>query len=1137
MIKYFFSLLLLLNFGTVNAQFEKVLMPENAEKPWVLWYWVKAAVSKEGITADLEAMKRNGIGGAFLVAVRDTTAGIPKDKQVRQLTPEFWAMVKFSMSEAKRIGLQMGFHFSDGFALGGGPWITPEMSMQKVVFADTVVAGNKKLNFKIPQTETYKGYSKRIAVLAFPTPNGYTQSTYSINPVITTESGENADFLVHKTTKESFKSNKPTWIQYSFKEPFLCRSISIATNGNNYQAQKLLVQKSDDGVRFTNVEQLEAPRAGWQDTDADFTYSIVPTTAKYFRFVFNREGTEPGSEDLDNAKWRPNLKIVNLTLSSAARIDQYEGKAGYVWRQSPRTPNEKISNEWCIDPAKMIDITKYVNSNGELSWNAPSGNWTIMHFAHTSTGHTNATGGGGIGLESDKFNADAVKMQYEHWYGEAVKQMGPELAHDVLKFFYIDSWECGSQNWSSQFREEFIKRRQYDPLKYLPAMAGIPVKSIDESERYLYDIRQTITELVNDKFFVTLRNIAHSNGYVFTAESVAPTMLGDGMLHYSKVDVPMSEFWYNSPTHDKPNDIADAINAAHVYGKPIVQAEAFTTVRMLWNEHPGILKHVQDRNYAFGINRLVYHVFTHNPWVNKKPGMTLDGVGLLFQRDQTWWDNGGKAWVDYATNSQRWLQKGRPVADIAVFTGDDLPRRSILPDRLVTTFPGLMGKEKVVRERTRLENKDQPMAEIPVGVFNAANSPLPHQWNDILNGYQYDCINPDALINLAKVENGEIVLPGGARYKILVLPAKSQLLSNNHLLDPKSALKIWDLINAGAKVVINTPWTASTGLGNFKEDDIIVKNIYNKLSEGIFTKVADGNGNSVFVKNIGSGLVIKGAIEISNLDVLGITRDIVITDKNIAANTDNEITYTHKSADGTDIYFISNQVDKTKSATVSLRASNKYIYLYDAVSNQYSNLPVTVKDNRTQADIWLAPYQALFIILTDTEMLTIKENIKLVAKTPVNGKWQVRFDKDLGGPEKTVTSKQLTTWNMNTDSSIAYYSGTASYTTTANFKKKANQKLVLNFSEIYNTATVRINGIDCGTLWTYPYSLDVTKAIKSGKNKIEILVTNTWHNRLIGDENLPKEKRVTTTFAPFRLANRPLENAGLAGSVWLESFE
>jgi hypothetical protein len=247
-------------------------------------------------------------------------------------------------------------------------------------------------------------------------------------------------------------------------------------------------------------------------------------------------------------------------------------------------------------------------------------------MGHTATGHTNATGGGAIGLECDKFSEAAVRKQFNNWFGAAFSKTDPALARKVLKYMHVDSWECGSQNWSSNFAAEFHKRRGYSLMPYLPLLAGIPMESASRSEDVLRDVRTTISELVVDVFYKTLAACAQSYGCEFSAECVAPTMVSDGLLHYQVADRPMGEFWLNSPTHDKPNDMLDAISGAHIYGKNIIQAEGFTELRGTWNEHPAMLKTLLDRNYALGINKLFFHVNTHNPYTDRQPGMTLDGI-------------------------------------------------------------------------------------------------------------------------------------------------------------------------------------------------------------------------------------------------------------------------------------------------------------------------------------------------------------------------------------------------------------------------------------------------------------------------------------------------------------------------------
>ena len=292
---------------------------------------------------------------------------------------------------------------------------------------------------------------------------------------------------------------------------------------------------------------MTPPRQGWQNTDPNYTYALPETTARYFRFSWTPEGTEPGSEDLDAAKWSPVLKVKDIRLSSEPCIDQYESKNGSVWRQAASSFTPPSTTVYSLPSTRHL----------------PPGKYRILRFGHTSTGHTNATAGGGKGLECDKFSATAVNKQVDGWFAQFMQR--PH--HEIIRYMHVDSWECGSQNWSNNFPEEFRKRRGYDLLPYMPVYAGIPM---DSAEQVLRDIRLTINDLLQDVFFTTVKSRAETYGVQLSCENVAPTMVSDGMAHFRHADLPMGEFWLNSPTHDKPNDMLDAISGAHVYNKPIV---------------------------------------------------------------------------------------------------------------------------------------------------------------------------------------------------------------------------------------------------------------------------------------------------------------------------------------------------------------------------------------------------------------------------------------------------------------------------------------------------------------------------------------------------------------------------------------
>ena len=1063
---------------SLREQFQN---PSDEAKPWTFWYWMYGAVSKEGITADLEAMKHAGLGGTYLMPIKGIHEGVQYDGKAQQLTPEWWEMVRFSMEEADRLGLKLGMHICDGFALAGGPWITPKESMQKVVWSDTIVDGGKLNALRLPQPEAYENYYEDIALFALPVEDAADEMPAKITCVnLATANNVKSAQTVNMDAAGIIRSSYPCYIQYEYKQAFTCRNIEIVLNGNNYQAHRLKVMASDDGVNYRFVKQLVPVRQGWQNTDENSTHSIPATTARYFRFYWTPEGSEPGSEDMDAAKWKPNLKIKQLRLHQEARLNQWEGKAGLVWRVAESTREEEIGKEDCYSLSQVINLTEqYKNAPASHSKEKtitavlPKGKWKLLRMGNTATGHTNATGGGGKGLECDKFNPRTVRKQFDNWFAQAFVKTHPEVARRVLKYMHVDSWECGSQNWSDSFAKEFRTRRGYDLLPYLPLLAGIPMESAGRSEEILRDVRTTIAELVVDVFYQVLSDCAKEYDCQFSAECVAPTMVSDGLLHYQKVDLPMGEFWLNSPTHDKPNDMLDAISGAHIYGKNIIQAEGFTEVRGTWDEYPAMLKALLDRNYALGINRLFYHVYVHNPWLDRQPGMTLDGIGLFFQRNQTWWDKGAKAFSEYATRCQSLLQYGHPVTDIAVFTGEEVPRRSVLPERLVSSLPGLFGTERIESERIRLANEGQPLRVRPVGVTHSANMADPEKWVNPLRGYAYDSFNKDALLRLAKAENGRMKLAEGMGYKVVVLPL-SRPMNPEPVLSPAVRKKMDELKAAGV-IVPALPYT---------EEDF---------------------------------------------SAYGLERDMIVPE---------DVAWMHRSGELGDIYFVANQREETRTFTASMRINGRKPECWNPVTGEMNTHPsYRIHDNRTEVTLTLAPNESVFIVFP-TEEAADKERTSTDKREPLNRTLETEeYTVTFLATGKTVVRKDLFDWSKEEDEQIRYYSGTAVYKATFRWKDKLKkgQPVYLNLGKVCNLATVRVNGIDCGTVWTAPYRADITSALKKGTNELEIEVTNTWANALKGvDEGKAPYDGIWTN-AKYRKQEDTLLPAGLLGILTIEN--
>ncbi len=1111
--------------------------PEEA-RPWTYWYWMHGALSKEGISRDLQEMKNAGFGGAYIFTIRAVPEEPLIEPSYHQLSDSWWEMVLFALEEADRVGLQIAYHVSDGFALAGGPWITPELSMQKVVWTEQVVEGGKYFKGKLKQGETHEGYYRDLGVYAFPTMEGAELSTRTIKPKVSTSiSDVDASVLTNEDNKQEINSNKKCWIQYFFEEPFIARALTVRSQRADYQSRRLIVQISEDGVHYEDVYRLEPPRMGWQDYELESTFALGEIKSRYFRFLFDPEGSEPGAEDLDPAKWTANLRISGLELFGSPRINQFEGKSGSIWRISQRQGSNYVPDFLYIDTLQLIHLDDYMSGDGCLEWEVPEGKWTIIRMGHTSTGHVNSTGGAAIGLECDKLNPEAVRLQFINWFDAAVKKAGPDLSR-VITMFHVDSWECGSQNWSPTFRKEFINRRGYDPIKYLPIMAGIPIGSPEISERFLYDVRETISDLVANNFFAVLKELSRNNGADFSAESLSPVFISDNMEHYRYVNYPMGEFWLRSPSHDKPNDIIDAVSGARMYGHNIVQAESFTQVRIEWDEHPAMLKTIGDRHFALGINRFVFHVFTHNPWMEKKrPGMTLDGIGLYLQPDQTWWKP-GFAWFEYITRSQALLQQGVPVVDIAVFTGEEIPRRALLPDRLLKVLPGLMGQKRSRQEEKRLANKNLDTRECPVGVRTIGNMAVWYDWSDPLKGYAYDSFNKDALINLASVKNGKIVLPGGSAYEVLVIPGSRAMMPDGNRMSVSVARRILQLVQEGANIIFEERPFLTLGLAEMEGGDKELQLLMDKLWEGKDEICSDENGESVTYQQFGKGRIIKGAFKASNLRPLQIEEDLIIIDKE--QEEAGYLAWNHRKTEKAHIYFLTNQLDRQRTLDLSFRVSGLQPWIYNAVDGSVIKVQDWKEDKkRIRMKLFMEAKEALFIVFEEKNNdrnFIEKANTSFYEELVLSNPWNLTFDEQLGGPSSVVKIDSLFDLQLHPLESIRQYSGAVHYTTEFEMKDwNEDREYFISLGVINNIAEVRLNGVSLGVLWTNPYRVNIDSVLKSGNNQLEIIITNTWRNRLLADRIKEPQERIADYFGLWYIEGKKSIPAGLEGPVKLLS--
>lgn len=1041
------------------------------------WFHGETETTEEGITADLEAFKREGVGG---VVYYDQQHG-KGENALAAFSPTWWDMFRFAAAEAKRLGLTFETHLSNGY-VSGGPWITEDLSMQRLDAVDTLVNGGKRFNAKlpIPVLKSKSGIVRDVAVMAFPVPEGNWQT--SLNQLLKVSSNINelnaSLILFPKDNKLiNIPSQKPgasVFINLEFNNSFTARSITYRVRargksrtgamnmpgpsseefyGYGYVKQPDLgqLEVSNDGITYTKVCDLkpmyESPT--WNQR----TISFPAVKGKYFRLNLH-DWNNPKDAGQD-------MPFGNVVLSAQAKMDQWEEKAALnsEYIEKDLTPNYEKSA--IIDSNKIVDLTAKMDKNGKLDWNVPAGKWVIMRFIRVPIGVKTKHGRPNLmGLESDKLSAEATKLQWNSYFkvmSDSLKKVGIPLTG-----LHMDSHEAGSQNWTAGYENKFKQLRGYDIHKYLPALAGYIVGSKEETDAFLYDMRLTLSDLVSDEYFGTLDSLCRQAGVVFTGQAVGNglTMVADNFKAKGRVEKPQGEFWAYQ-THGS-YDVKETSSAAHIYGKPIASAEAFTDLK--FSQSLAEAKNVADYAYAFGAQEFVVCASAYQPWLGKIPGSTGGGRQYVLNRNNTFWNYSRPFW-DYQARCAGLMRNGKSVADLCIYLGENAPVK-LLANRL------------------------------PV----------------IPEGYDFDVCTKDALVSRMSAKEGRIVLPDGVSYQLLLLP-------NNGDISLEALRQIAKLVKDGVPVYGNRP-TASGSLNDAafaKEYQDLVNQLWDTKSSG--TKVV-GKGKVYWGMSLGEVLAKQNIKPDA-----GFKSGNTVTDK---------IYFAHRNLGDRDIYFFNNHSKNAFKDSIRLRTTATNAEYWDPTTGKQYILPVTAsgKDGLL-LDVVLQPNESGFIVTSyQTSANLPTKSVKIEEKiTSIEGDWKVFFDPKWGGPGE-VTFTNLTDWTENEDKRIKYYSGTAIYRKTIKLDKVASgEQVLLRFPQLGSIARVLINGKEVSTVWCSPWEADITSYIQKGKNKLEIQVVNSLSNRMIGDASLPQSERFTFAYPEIASTTDRLVSSGIIDKV------
>ena len=727
---------------------------------------------------------------------------------------------------------------------------------------------------------------------------------------------------------------------------------------------------------------------------------------------------------------------------------------------------------------KVINLTDSVLPDGRLHWNVPPGDWTILRLGYTPTGQINHPAPeGGEGPECDKFSREALQSLWNGFDRLVIRDAGP-LAGQTLGSILIDSWEVGNQQWSPEYASEFTKRRGYDPASWLPVLSGRIVESLELSNRFLWDMRRTNADLIAENYYAEFTRLCRASGLQSTAEAYGGPF--DEIQASGTLDIPMGEFWAGNPdqpvSSEMPMSNRISASAAHGYGKPIVAAESFTARPgdARWSSDPYSLKLRGDWAFCQGINRFVIHRYAHQPWLNVKPGMTMGPYGINFERTNTWWEQ-SRAWLGYIARCQFMLQQGRFHADVAYFPGDQAPTNTLRSNMM------------------------------------------------ILNGYDFDILSADLLLQL-KIENGHLTLPGGMKYRALIVGGDGRL--RKLLVE-----KICELSQDGALLTCPRP-LASPSLQDYPRGDTRIEELARKFWDS----------NQI--------VTCDAATLLSKAGVL--------------PDFEAPLEYIHRLTPGSDIYFVANPGRKDINCNAVFRVNNLSPEFWHPETGEIENVTIAkeLNDGRTLVPLHLDPAGSVFVvfrertrsdqivditgqgksILYDDTISTTGPRPALfdtgnrhtgvrvwspgnyiihqangheqkvsVAKVPstvrIAGSWRVQFPKDLGAPDQ-ITLDSLISLSEYPVAGVRYFSGTAGYSKTFNLLPEYKAKgirLVLDLGGVKNIAEVTLNEVNLGILWKPPFSVDITASARSGENHLDVNITNLWINRLIGDEQEPDD--------------------------------
>jgi len=1057
--------------------------PPLSARPSVYWVWVNGLTDKARMTQELEQMQAQGIGGVYIfdVGAQDPQKIVPAGPAF--MGPESLDAIGHAVREATRLGLEVGLVTSSSWNCGG-PWVPPRYASMGLYHCRLDVTGPTRLADPLPMpalpkrapraAEGKPAYARDVAVLAIPKPKRLPGHEFVF---------ELAPPGVHTIDRVAL-DNTPSDNEKRYgKTHLFARDFAVSVSATTPDPDAF-----QEVVRDALKPYAEAQTFRFERVRARYVRLVVLSghNTRFDRIqlgefkVYSSDGTNVVSAyHADGSKTAASLLHCSSALGTETQRDWtaaniHDGKtSGPDGSWDSGGPPPLVIE----DPGAVVDVTSRVDGSGRLDWDVPAGDWTIMRFVCANTGlelRLPSPNSGGLAI--DHFNAEATRFHFKYLLDALHRELG-DFKDTALKQMYVCSYELSGSTWTPDFLAQFQRRRGYNMAGYLPVLAGCVVGGHEATARFRYDYRKTLGDLLVDAFYKTATEMSNEHGLLLCAEAGGPgpplhQVPVDALKALGALDIPRGEFWKEHNVWV----VKETACAAHIYGKKLVDMEAFTSWRH-WQDGPFELKGIADRAFCGGANHFTFHTAAHNPSATDRPGWVYH-AGTHMNPSIAWWPK-AKPWIDYLSRCSYLLQQGVFVADVCYYYGDQ--------------------------------------------GFNFVGPK--HIDPSLGYGYDYDVTNAEVLLTRMSVKGGKIMLPDGVSYELLVLPEREDI-------DLDVLKKIEQMVKAGATVVGPRP-TRSNGLVNAAERDAEVRKIAERLwgpcDAATTQEHTCGKGKVVWGKPLREVLQSRrvgpdfsfASRHAPDYEIDYIHRRTEDADIYFVSNR------TEHSQSPSCTFRIAGRVPQLwMPDTGEILACD---FTRDAEGNARVRLSLS-----PHGSVFVV-FRDVDDLAQTADAPTAPEQGQRIA-----GPWRLEFPPGWGAPATKTLDRLVSWTGVEDDgvryfSGVATYRTEFDL---SEAQCRAGKRLWLDVGRVRFVAEVYLNGESCGIVWKPPYRVEITNAAKPGANELVVEVANTWSNRLVGDARTEGKDYCRTNIAksltwsvPWK--DTPLLESGLLGPVTL----